>query len=212
LTTNLKDTVCDIAEVILDSQLQDGVLKEIPIVGWFFRAANSVITLQDRLFLRKISKFLSSLDDIQQEQRDNFIRKLDDDMQRQEVGEKVLLVLERQDDLTKAELIGEIFRWYIQSRIDRDHFDLLSHSITLSYVGDLSRLWGFKNGFSPQDEQIAQVLLHSGFVEMTVKMPQTIDDIDLGKSGVIYKLSSLGETLADILKERDDRLSTSGPN
>jgi hypothetical protein len=100
--TNLKDTVCNIAEVILDSQLQDGVLKEIPIVGWFFRAANSVITLQDRLFLRKISKFLSSLDDIQQEQRDNFIRKLDDDMQRQEVGEKVLLVLERQDDLTKA--------------------------------------------------------------------------------------------------------------
>jgi hypothetical protein len=89
---------------------------------------------------------------------------------------------------------------------------LLSHSITLSYVGDLSRLWEFKNGFSPQDEQIAQVLLHSGFVEMTVKMPQTIDDIDLGKSGVIYKLSSLGETLADILKERDDRLSTSGPN
>lgn len=62
--TNLKDTVCDIGEVILDGQLEDGVLKELPIVGWFFRAAKSVLTLQDRLFLRKISKFLSSLDDI----------------------------------------------------------------------------------------------------------------------------------------------------
>lgn len=84
-------------------------------------------------------------------------------------------------------------------------------SAGFSYVGDFYRLWN-KNGFSPSDEQVAQTLLHSGLVEMTVKMPQTLDDIDPGKSGVSYKLSSLGETLADILKERDDRLSTSGPS
>lgn len=203
----LKDTVYDILELALDSSLHDGLLKDIPFVGTVMNICNAALTIKDRLLMQKVAHFLLSLQDISDERRKEFVDGLERDDQRRTVGEKLILILDRQDDLEKAELIGEVFRHYVVKKIEKDVFEMLCHSITLSFPNVLDELWEYKEGFGSQDLSRARALTNSGLAEILVTMPETTDDIAPGRTGVSYKLSSLGKTLADILKERHERNS-----
>ncbi len=202
--SEMRDIFCDFAEVALDSSLEEGVMKDIPVLGTLFKFGNVALAIKDRIFIKKVGRFLSALDNIPAKEIELFMNDLGDTKIRQMVGEKIVLLLDRQDDLDKTELLGEFFLQYVARKIDRETFEMLSHSISMTYLPDIADLWYFDENPDFLDDALGLALASSGLAVFTV------DVFDLEASGTAktknrYRLSNLGNKLAHILKERKER-------
>ncbi len=125
--TDLKDVATQFAEVGLDSVLDDGVVREIPIIGTIVSAASAVITIRDRLFAKKLLRFLENLDDVPVDERQAQITRLaSSSKERKRVGETLLLLLDRLNDMEKPALLARAFQAFLNGRIDRSQFQGLS--------------------------------------------------------------------------------------
>jgi hypothetical protein len=113
----------DYSEIALDALFEDGTIKEIPIIGTAISLFKIGSSLRDRHLLKKIVNFLNSLKDVPKEKREEFLKKIDsDDNFKENVFEKVMLILDRLDETSKAELIGNLFKLYIMGVFDKQKF------------------------------------------------------------------------------------------
>lgn len=136
INTSFKDTigsdealelVKEYSELAVDSFLNEGTLKEIPILGTLFSLYKIGDSLRDRHYIKKIAVFLNQLKDIPKKQREAFLSKLDNnDKFKESIFEKTLLLLERLDETHKAEMTGNLFRLYIMEVIGKDKLMRLS--------------------------------------------------------------------------------------
>jgi hypothetical protein len=51
--TNLKEIIVDISEILADNLLEDGILKEIPIIGTILKLGKFTLNIKDHLFIKK---------------------------------------------------------------------------------------------------------------------------------------------------------------
>ncbi|MFT5657768.1 MAG: hypothetical protein ACI9KN_001042 [Gammaproteobacteria bacterium] len=59
--SDLKSTAQQFAEMGIDSLLDSSVLREIPIVGSVVALTSATIAIRDRLFLKKVLKFIAQI-------------------------------------------------------------------------------------------------------------------------------------------------------
>lgn len=127
-TTTLKDAdlgslVVDISEVAVDGLLEDGFLKDLPIVGSLVSLYKAGASIQDRLFLKKIISFLACFNDVPSEKRKRMIEQIDSSGKfRIKVGEKLLYILDSCADHEIAERISRLFRYFIEEHITYEEF------------------------------------------------------------------------------------------
>ena len=118
LNSELFDTVADLFEATGDQLLQEGILRDVPLIGTVVGIARVVGTISDRIFLLKVKKFIFSLSKLSDVEKDDFSEQMDkDEKLRSKVGETVVLLLDRSDDLEKVEILAKIFSVYIKNRI-----------------------------------------------------------------------------------------------
>ena len=99
----------DYAEVFTDSVLKDGILKDIPIVNSIVGVGKIGFAINDYLFLKKILSFLVNIKDVHQSQREKLLLKIENSEKYQKnVGEAILLIINKIDDLEKPKIIGKI--------------------------------------------------------------------------------------------------------
>ncbi|MDZ7740301.1 MAG: hypothetical protein U5Q03_00655 [Bacteroidota bacterium] len=60
-TSDLQKVSVDLAEILVDSMINDGVFKDIPILGSIVGLGKTASTIKDTLFLKKIIHFLTEL-------------------------------------------------------------------------------------------------------------------------------------------------------
>jgi hypothetical protein len=117
------------------------VAEDIPILGSLVKLIKVGIGVREYLFLRKLAKFLLALNSIPDADRESFRERVDADPRfRDSVGEKLLLLLERADDLDKPALIGKAFGAFLQRRIDYDQFVRMAAGLDRALMADLRRL------------------------------------------------------------------------
>ena len=92
--SDLTKVSAGILESIIDEGLlEDGILKEIPILGSIIGLGKTVSSVKDYLFAKKIVGFLSGVANISQEKRNEIISKIDSDPNyKQTVGSKFCLL------------------------------------------------------------------------------------------------------------------------
>ena len=80
----------DIAEITIDKIiLEKGIFQELPIVKTLFSIFKTTISIHNTLFLKKVFLFFSQLNNVSDDKRQEFLRKLDENENfRQKVGEK----------------------------------------------------------------------------------------------------------------------------
>ena len=61
--------ITDVGEAIMDSALDDGILKDIPILGSIVGAGKCIKNIGDVLFTNKLIAFLTGLKDADAEER-----------------------------------------------------------------------------------------------------------------------------------------------
>ena len=114
---NLKALATDGAESLLDTVLEDGVAKEIPIFGVLALIISTGAHIRDRLFAKKLHSFLVSLSDISETARAEFLVQLDLEGNKERVAQALLLLLERLDDFKKPEFLARVFQAAALGRI-----------------------------------------------------------------------------------------------
>lgn len=108
-TDNLS-IVGDIGEVMLDSVMQDGVLKDIPIIGAIVGLGKCFKNVSDILFANKLIAFLLELKDVDSKDRREAIEKWEKDAEyRINVGETLLNMINRCDDRQKAKWLSQLY-------------------------------------------------------------------------------------------------------
>lgn len=102
--------ITDVGEAIMDSALDDGILKDIPILGSIVGAGKCIKNISDVLFTNKLIAFLTGLKDVGAEERKAAILKWEDDAKyRMRVGEALLNMINRCDDTQKAQWLSKLF-------------------------------------------------------------------------------------------------------
>jgi hypothetical protein len=118
---NINDISASLMDVSISSLLQGGVFEDFPIVGVAFKSIKALSVINGQLNARKIARFLFQLQDIPLEERQNFIHNLDKESEVKKLGEQVIVLLNKLDDMEKADLLGFLFRCLVLERITRDN-------------------------------------------------------------------------------------------
>lgn len=130
----------DLSEVVLDSLLDDGILRDVPIVGTILGMSKAAIRLNDYLFTKKVIKFLTELGNIPTEEKEKFFNNLKNKKRERELGEALILYLDRHENFKKPELLAKVFKAYIQHHLTNEQFHLLAASIDKALVQDIEIL------------------------------------------------------------------------
>ena len=106
------------AELALDSVLDDGAAKDLPIVGTLVKLVSFGNSINKRIFKKKIYKFLFQLKSTSSSQRSALIRKINDSGKFQSsVGENLFEILEKIESDGKPEIVGKVFAALVEDKI-----------------------------------------------------------------------------------------------
>lgn len=197
----ITDITKDLTEVAIDQMLENGILKDLPIVGTLYNIYSLSQNVSNAFFTKKILKFLFELNDIPESERLEFIRKMESEKETQNVGEKILIILNKIDDVDKATILGKIFKITIEEEIEVTTFTRLSHMIDKVYLQDLKEL---KNNFIENlDSDTKHNLSQVGILNQSIKDNREHEEYVFRNTGkrefyppkFEYKISDYGEVL-----------------
>jgi hypothetical protein len=136
--SDLQNVTADLAETFIDSMLNDGILKDIPVLGTIVGLARSTISLKDRLFLRKVMHFLNEISSVPPEEREAMISQVDSsDSFKIKVGEKLLYIVDKCEDHKAASQIAKLFCSFLKGLISYSDFLRGSRIINSIHFEDL---------------------------------------------------------------------------
>jgi uncharacterized protein (DUF697 family) len=161
--TDLHSVTSNLAEVALDSVLNDGLLKDIPIIGSILGAGKTVVAIKEQLFLKKLICFLSETAEVAAEQRQKVITHIEQDEKYNiKVGEKLLFIIERCDDYEKATFVSKLFNAFLKETITYSEFLRCTSILERLYIEDLKEF--IISDWLQLDIDEAQDILNSGLV------------------------------------------------
>ena len=166
-TTDINSINKDLAEVVIDSVLDDGLLKDIPIVNIIVGLGNFGSKIHKGIFIKKVLTFLSNLESTTIGERQNFIQKIEkSETYNNKVGEALIMILEKCSDLEKPKIIGKLFKASIKEEIDYQTFLRLCSLIERVHIPDLIHLKSIHNGQNI-NSVIKDELFRAGFLNRT---------------------------------------------
>lgn len=134
---NLNDIKKDSIQA-LSNQLLDESLKDIPYVKYIFTLKDFFTNLKDYLDTRKVLQVLFHLQEVSANQREEVINRIESDNEYQtKVGEKLMFIIDKADDIDKADLIGKLVLELVRENIKYDEFLRLSHAVNSIFIDDI---------------------------------------------------------------------------
>lgn len=193
-TESLADLLGHVSETAIDSVLEDGTLRDIPVIGFITGLMKAGRDIQASLFLRKIAIFLKEMSKASAEDRANFIAQFDSDEKQHKFGQAILMLLERSDDTVKPQLIAKIITAHIQGHFDITKTMRLCAIVNRCYTQDLALLNNFSDGTQGNNSAIAESLFSIGLLSQ--------GGIDSGSwndegGGIIFVMNEYGRLLKD---------------
>ena len=114
---SLANLLGNISETVIDSALESGTLRDIPIIGMLTGAIKAGRDIKTGLFIRKVTIFFKELSNISIQDRQKFINQFDSEEKQHEFGQTILLLLDRAEDMKKPHLIAKIISAYILGQL-----------------------------------------------------------------------------------------------
>ncbi len=143
LFNDSKETLMDYVEVGIDCFINDGILKEIPIVETIVSVLNVGKNIHDRNLLKQTLTFISEFNNnsISRERLEKYKLKMENDTKKceEELG-RVLLLLNNFIDREKSLMLAKLFKSYINEKINWDEFCEYSEIVSRIFIQDLKIL------------------------------------------------------------------------
>lgn len=136
---NCKEIGTEYLELGLDALLDEETLKNIPVVNTVYTMIKLPLAIRNAYSIKKLIYFCYYMNKIPSTQRAQYVNKaISKD---KDFGEKLLVALDRIDDLDKIEMLKKLFQAYgHRDGISYDDFRRLVIILEKVYVGDLKYL------------------------------------------------------------------------
>ncbi len=141
ISSKTLDLSVDTAEVVLDSFMDDGILKEIPIVKYAVSAYKIVDDLKGRYFIRKLREFIVSFnsnlatsDEVERRKAKILSKNRDSELA------YITILIDRYLDFKKPDILAKIYLAYLDNKICWDEFCAYSEIVDKLLLNDLSYL------------------------------------------------------------------------
>lgn len=215
--TDLQNVTSDLAETFTDTILNDGVLKEIPILGTIIGLTKASVSLHERLLIKKLIYFLSELKDIEVGKRQKLINTIDNSEKHKiNVGEKLLYIIDKCDDHIIAKYTASLFSVFLTEKISYEEFLRGSTIIQKMFLYDLEqfiktdhkelerKITQYKNGLTDFENNLINVGVCSAEVEPISVTDQDEEEMIFEKYKVNggdthLSLTDIGKTLKEHL-------------
>lgn len=140
LFSNIADSIPDIAEFGIDSILDEGVLKDFPLMSTLVGVKNVAQNLHDRNLLRQTLAFVKELNNgqLDEKKKEKYKKIIDENPKKAEAElGRVLIILNQNIELSKSKILAAIFQEYINENIDWKTFCEFSEITRMFFVDDI---------------------------------------------------------------------------
>ena len=136
-----KDSIGDIVELGIDSLLDDGLFKDIPIVSMLVGVKNTYQNIHDRNLLKQTLTFIKQFNSgtINEEKLNKYKKMLHEDSKKaeKELG-RVLIILNSTIDMEKSQMLANLYKSYINEKINWNLFCEFSEIIKMLFLNDFN--------------------------------------------------------------------------
>lgn len=139
-----KDELYDLSAECIDTSLNvitnSKILDEVPIAGNLLKLIKAGASIKDYLFLRKISKFFSHVNEkTTPDERSKFAEELNKDKRKREtLYEYIFLFIDNLSEISKADLSAKVFSSFARQKIRIEELKSLYHAISQVSTTDLA--------------------------------------------------------------------------
>lgn len=206
LSMAMKDTISsehlslvgDIGEVVLDTTLNDGILKDIPVISTIVGTGKLVANVRDYLFVNKLISFLYPIKDTSASDRIKAIEQWENDSKyKVRVGETLLGMIDRCDSRLKADWLSRLFYELVLKRQMSDLFMRAEKILSAISVMDMQYFLSFREDqYSQIDFDLSESFLGTGLYKSTVPVWKNANDEG---SGYVCEISEVGIWMYHIL-------------
>ena len=206
------DFISNLAEVGLDSIMEDGLLKEVPILSTVVSLFKIGGNIKDRHNIKKLIAFLNEINnEIQnQEEREKYKKKFQKSKHfRDEELEYLLVIIDRYIGYEKTQMLAHLYLAYLDEKIDWNSFAEYSEIVDRLLPSDFRCLFNFMchGGViieKEKDINVASVLrlVSVGLVEQQTGMTWTdLDNPKKKKEDFDYYITDFGRTFVKIFEK-----------
>ena len=197
-----KDLMIDLGQLELGELLGEGVMKEIPYIKGVVAMFKIPLAIRDQLFLRKVAGFLLACPRFTESEKAAFLKEnLGHDKNARKLGDALVFILDRLDDMEKPELIAMVFAAFVRGKIGFDVFRRLATAIDLGSLDDLREFAkiqpaptpGRPGPLDPQTQILRTNLARTGLVSLP-SFSQTTPIL-----GVSFRENDLGKAFREIM-------------
>ena len=127
----MADPMMDIGEVLLDTVFEDGILKDIPIIGTIAGITKATVAIRERQLAKNTYAFIKGIREktIPQEKLDEYRQKLEDPKKADRELGYVLLLLDREIRAEKSVILGRMYAAVVDQSISWEQFQELSEAL-----------------------------------------------------------------------------------
>ena len=203
---NSKEVLEDYIEVGIDSFINDGILKDIPIVKSIVSVLNIGKNVHDRNLLRQTLVFIKEFNsgNISKDKLVAYKTTIENNPKKceEELG-RVLILLNNYIDTEKSIMLARLYRAYINKIINWNEFCEFSEIINRLFIQDIQILKGIKDKNidimnNREDEFRIERLYSLGLIGLSFN-PVTYDDLKNGHINSGRNISPLGRKLCGII-------------
>lgn len=163
ITDEARSSAASILEVGLDSVLDDGLLKDVPLLSTAASLYKIGHSIKERHYIKKLAEFLQALNNglVEDDQVQVFRERiLHDQKKSKKELEYILILVDRYISDGKATIIAKLYLAYLDSKISWVEFSVYSEVTDQLFINDLDFL-------RKEDNQIVQEVSSDAALRLT---------------------------------------------
>ncbi len=188
-------------EIALDGMLDEGVLRDLPLIGSVVGVVSFGDSIAKMLFAKKVYKFLFQLQSVPEYKRRIELQNINGSEKYQSnVGTTVLEILDKTNSDFKPEILGKMFVSVLQGQATYLEFLRAAHVLNVTFYFDLLELKEHCEGNVVKNLAIKDTIFHSGLTstDFAGGFREFMDDDNANNIDSQTTLSKLGELVVKI--------------
>lgn len=202
--SKLTDVAEEMIETIIDNNISDGLVKDIPIINTLLGIVQSTYNISNYLLLRKITAFIFKIKDISPEKRNKIIKDIDKSGKyKEKIGITLLSIIDKCESVEKAEYIAILFRSFLKEDIGYECFMYGAHIIQRSYLEDFKTFIFDGTTWKMTEDATDEISLGLYYLDITLNLKayrkgilSGVSESELGEVGAY--ITQMGVTLRSI--------------
>ena len=141
MNENFQEILADSGEVLLDSLINNEILKEIPVLGTSLKLIRGIQSISDKFYLRKIKFFIEYLGEIDEVKKIKLIEEAKKSKSsRAKFGDALFTTIEQSDSELKIEYVAVAFEAFLNNDINEWDLREICHIIKIAFTDDLTKI------------------------------------------------------------------------